>query len=72
MNENEEREIREILKQSFPAVSTELRQDLWPAVSRRLEARPAPVPWYDWALLAVSAGVLLFFPHVMLLFAYHL
>jgi hypothetical protein len=69
---DDEREIREALKQTFPAMRTELRRDLWPAVLRRLEAWPTRVPWYDWALIGVSAGLLLFFPQLILVFAYHL
>jgi hypothetical protein len=72
MTEHDDREIREALQQSFPAVNTELHRDLWPAVLRKLEARPAPVPWYDWALIGLSAGPFLFFPRLILVFAYHL
>ena len=72
MKEYDDREIRETLKQSFPPVDPELGRDLWPAVLRKLDARPAPVPWYDWALLGLSASVLVFFPRLVLVFAYHL
>ena len=72
MNEYDDRQIREALQQSFPAVNTELHRDLWPAVLRKLDARPARVPWYDWALIGFSASVLLFFPQLILVFAYHL
>jgi len=75
MSEHDEREIREALKQAFPPINRELGRDLWPAVLRKLAARPARptrVPWYDWALIGVSAGVLLFFPQLILVFAYHL
>jgi hypothetical protein len=72
MNEHDGQQIREALRQSFSPVSTELGKDLWPAVLHKLEARPTPVPWYDWALIGVSAGVFLFFPHLLLVFAYHL
>ena len=72
MNEPEARQIREALKQSFPAVNTELSRDLWPAVLRKLDARPVRVPWYDWALIGLSVSVFLFFPRLILLFAYHL
>jgi len=72
MNEPEARQIREALKQSFPAMNTELRRDLWPAVLRKLDARPVRVPWYDWALIGLSVSVFLFFPRLILLFAYHL
>ncbi|MBZ5682474.1 MAG: hypothetical protein LAO24_20470 [Acidobacteriia bacterium] len=72
MNEHDERAIREALKQTFPPVNTELGRDLWPAVLRRLDARPTRMPWYDWALMSLSAGVFLFFPQLILVFAYHL
>jgi len=72
MNEPEARHIREALKQTFPAMNTELRRDLWPAVLRKLDARPVQVPWYDWALIGLSVSVFLFFPRLILLFAYHL
>jgi len=68
----ETRQMREALQQSFSPVNTELRRDLWPAVLRRLDARPVRVPWYDWALMGLSAGVFLFFPQLILVFAYHL
>ena len=72
MLENEARQIREVLKQSLPPVNTELCRDLWPAVLRKLDAHPARVPWYDWALIVLSASVFLFFPQLILVFVYHL
>jgi hypothetical protein len=72
MTEYDDRKIREALQQSFPPVSTELRRDLWPTVLRKLGARPVRVPWYDWALIGLSVGVFLFFPQLILVFAYHL
>lgn len=72
MIEDDERQIRDALKQSFPAVNTELYRDLWPAVWRKVEAAPALVPWYDWALLGLSACVFLFFPKLIFVFVYHL
>ena len=72
MNEYDDRQIREALKRSYPPINTELGRDLWPAVLRKLDTRPARVPWYDWALIGLSASVLLFFPQLILVFAYHL
>ena len=72
MTEHDDRQIREALKESFPSVNTELHRDLWPAVLRRLDARPTLVPWYDWALIGLSASVFLSFPQLILVFAYHL
>jgi hypothetical protein len=71
------KQIGEALKQSLPGVDTELGRDLWPAVLRRLEERPAralwsAVPWYDWALMGASAAVFAFFPRLTLMLAYHL
>jgi hypothetical protein len=72
MNEHDDGQIYQALKKSLPPVHTELDRDLWPAVLRKLDASPTPVPWYDWALIGVSASVFLFFPHLLLVFAYHL
>lgn len=72
MKEPDDRQIREALKRSLPPVNTELGRDLWPAVLRKLDTRPARVPWYDWALIGLSASVFLLFPQLILVFAYHL
>ena len=72
MTEHDDREIRNALKQSFPPVNTELRKDLWPEVLRKLDARRVVVPWYDWALVGLSAVMFLAFPRLVLVFAYHL
>ena len=72
MTEHDDRQIRDTLKQSFSPVKTELRRDLWPDVLRKLDLRPARVPWYDWALVGLSAVMFLGFPRLVLVFAYHL
>ena len=72
MTEHNDRDIRGALKQSFPPVNTELGRDLWPDVLRKLDLRPVRVPWYDWALVGLSAAMFLAFPRLVLLFAYHL
>jgi hypothetical protein len=72
MTEHDDRQIREALKQSLPPVKTDLRRDLWPDVLRRLDLRPVRVPWYDWALVGLSAVMFLAFPRLVLVFAYHL
>jgi hypothetical protein len=65
-----------LLKKSLPPVSAqvgaELRRDLWPAMLQRIEARPASVPWFDWALLAALAAWCAFFPGVIPVLLYHL
>jgi hypothetical protein len=72
MTEQDNRRMSDALQQSLPPVNTELRRDLWPEVLRRLDDRPVRVPWYDWALVGLSAGVFLAFPRLILVFAYHL
>jgi hypothetical protein len=72
MTEHDDRQIRNALKQSFPPVNTGLRRDLWPDVLRQLDVRPAAVPWYDWALVGLSAAMFVAFPRLVLVFAYHL
>ena len=72
MTEDNDRRIRDALKQSFPSVNTDLRRDLWPDVLHKLDARQVGVPWYDWALVGLSVVMFLAFPRLVLLFAYHL
>lgn len=68
----EDQDIREALQQAFPPVSGDLRRDLWPAMLRRLESPPMPVPWYDWALGGALAAAVLLLPNSLLFFAYNL
>lgn len=56
-------EIKELLRQAIaPVKDIGLRRDLWPQMLRKLEERPARVPWFDWALAAILGLVLFFFP----------
>ena len=68
--------MEQLLKKSLPPISAqvgpELRRDLWPAMLKRLEARPTAVPWFDWALLAAVAVWLSFFPGAIPVLLYHL
>ncbi len=76
MNEHDQERIKQLLKNSLPPISgrmdAELRRDLWPAMLKRLEAAPAGVPWFDWALLAALAAYLAFFPGAIPVLLYHL
>jgi hypothetical protein len=72
MTEYDDRQIGDALKRSFPPVHTELGRDLWPQVLRKLDDRPVRVPWYDWALVALSTAMFLAFPRLILVFVYHL
>jgi hypothetical protein len=72
-NQKNEKELQALLKQALPPVkNTELPRDLWPQMLRRLDARPLRVPWFDWALAAVLAAALLFFPGTIPALLYHL
>jgi hypothetical protein len=73
MNPDQENRIRQLLKQALPPVpEISPGPDLWPAMRGRLDTRPAPPPWFDWALaggLAVFAAV---FPSMIPVFLYYL
>jgi len=76
--------LRKTLRSALPPMTgLELRRDLWPAMSRRMEHPPAripwfarvpwptQIPWFDWALLGVAAAILLFFPASIPALLYH-
>jgi hypothetical protein len=70
-------DIREKLRDALPSVvqlenGAELRRDLWPDMLRRFAQSPVRVPWFDWALLAISGAAGIFFPALIPALAYHL
>ena len=79
MNAEKERDIkqlRKLLQDAIPPVGDKSScHDLWPQVLRRIEepsSRVARVPWFDWALLGVTAAALLLFPALIPALLYHL
>ena len=74
MNETNDAQVKDLLKQALRPANSELQRDLWPQMLRRLDKRsPAKaVPWFDWALLAVLVICILAFPHSILVLLYHL
>jgi hypothetical protein len=74
MKANDRERMETLLKQSLPAIdeAAEPSRDLWPAVLQRVDRKPAPVPWYDWALLAGLAGMTAVFPAAIPVFLYYL
>ncbi len=73
MSEKNNEKIREVLRRAIPPVADrELKRDLWPQMLRRLEERPAQVPWFDWALLAVPAIWFFLSPEAIPILLYHL
>jgi hypothetical protein len=72
MSEQDQNDIRRLLQDAFPRVNAELRRDLWPAMSRTLDARARRFVWYDWALAGLAGSVLAAFPDLVLVLLYHL
>ena len=72
MSEQDHDDVRRLLQAAFPRVNTELRRDLWPAMSRTLDARARRIAWYDWALAGLAGGVIAAFPDLILVLFYHL
>lgn len=75
MNEHEQERIAQLLKKSVSPIHARevgLGRDLWPAMLKRIEARPAAMPWFDWVLLAAVTACLVFFPGAIPLLLYHL
>ena len=74
MNPNDDKALRDLLKQSIvPVRDAELRRDLWPQMLQRLdEAQPVRVPWFDWVLAALASAALIFFPGAIPALLYHL
>jgi hypothetical protein len=79
MNAHDEDRLKKLLQQALPPVEAEPEpgRDLWPAVLRRLDARPAAPPlrfwaWFDAALLAGLAVFAAFLPASIPVFLYYL
>ena len=71
----DEKELRSLLKREFPPLqNAEPQRDLWPRMLRRLDAQPEPlrVPWFDWALAAAVAAMLVLFPNAIPALLYQL
>jgi hypothetical protein len=84
MNAHDEEPIKRLLQEALPPIKGEPEsglddsgRDLWPAVLKRLDARPANPPrfnWvlFDWALLAGLVGVAALFPTAIPVLLYYL
>ena len=72
MSEQDHDDIRRLLQDALPRMNAELRRDLWPVMSRRLDARARSFVWYDWALAGLAGGVLAAFPDLLVVLFYHL
>jgi hypothetical protein len=72
MSEQDHDDIRRLLQDTFSRVNAEPRRDLWPAMSRRIDARARRFVWYDWAVAGLVGGVVAAFPDLILVLLYHL
>ena len=76
MMEHEQERMQQLLRQTMQPIAGqdrgELRRDLWPGMLKRLEAQPAKVPWFDWALLAAVVMWLALSPRAIPLLLYYL
>jgi anti-sigma factor RsiW len=79
MNKDDQDRIKKLLQQAMPPVKgeSEPRRDLWPAMLRRLNARPAAPAqigwaWFDGALAFGLLGLAAFFPASIPLLLYYL
>jgi hypothetical protein len=74
METNGEDCMKELLQHTLPPVDAgaEPSRDLWPLMLKRLDARPAAPPWFDWALLAGLVALAALFPATIPVFLYYL
>lgn len=72
MNEERDREFRELVKRNLPAMEGELEHDLWPQMLRRMDEKSRRVPWFDWALVGLLVLWLLAYPGWIPVLLYHL
>ena len=73
MNERDVEKLRELIRSAVgPIPDTELKQDLWPRMLRKLDERTIRASWVDWALIALLPLWFFFFPEVILVLLYHL
>lgn len=73
MNDREQAELREKLREAVPPMrEPDLDRDLWPEMLQRIQTPAVHVPWFDWALAAVAVLALFFLPELIPAIFYHL
>jgi len=73
MNAHDEDRIKQLLQDALPPVNDDAPpRDLWPAMLRRLDARPIAPPWFDWALAGGLVVFALASPASIPVFLYYL
>jgi hypothetical protein len=71
-HEEQDRLKRLLQKAVTPIQDAAPGRDLWPEMLRKMEQERTEVHWLDWALAALLAGWMLFFPAGILRLLYHL
>jgi len=72
MNEDNHK-LRLLLKDALPPeTAPDLTRDLWPQMLRRIDAQPARVSVWDWAMAAFLAAGCLLVPELLPVLLYHL
>ena len=73
MNANDENRIKHLLRNALPPVEdADPVHDLWPAVLRKLDARPLAPQWFDWALAGGLVAFAAFAPASIPVLLYYL
>ena len=73
LSKEEMQELGRKLREALPPMGPEeLRRDLWPQMLQRLERPRVRVPWFDWALLALTGAALILFPALIPALLYQL
>jgi hypothetical protein len=68
----DEEGVRKLLKQALPKMELEEpRQDLWPAVLRKIDER-GPIPWYDVVLAGTLVLMGILFPAAFPVLLYYM
>lgn len=72
MNAHDEERMKQLLKQTLTPMGGDAvpGRDLWPDLARRLQARPAAPPWFDWALAGALVLFVAAFPASIPVFLY--
>ena len=73
MTDDEIKQFGEKLRAAMPPLRrAEPSRDLWPSFLQKANEPWVRVPWFDWALAALAACAVIFFPGVIPTLLYHL
>lgn len=71
MTEQNNDNLRQLLRKTIAPVDSELKRDLWPQMLRRMEEPASHFGWLDWAMTGVLAVSLALFPEMIPLLLYY-